>query len=215
MAGIGARLHAIRKNWQLSLREVEARSFRLAKDRNNPSYQISAGWLNRLEREEHELTVTKLAALSEIYSIPMEHLLRSMYSADGRALVASSAPQLPDETTLLSSDSSMNSPYLRGIVGKKDRTCEPMIPAGSIIYIDKTKHTISLRKDWAHEFQRPVYLLNTREGYICGWCELDEASEWLTVIAHPLSPASSRRWRYPAEVACVGLVVAVAVRLAD
>jgi hypothetical protein len=205
----------IREKWQLSLREVEARSLRLATDRNNPSYQVSAGWLNRLEREEHELTVTKLAALSEIYSIPMEHLLRSMYSLDARPLVASPAPQPPDETTLLSPDSSTNSPYLRAIVGKQDRTCEPMIPAGSIINIDNTKRIISLRKDSAHEFQRPIYFLKTGDVYVCGWCELDKASEWLTVIAHPLSSSSSRRWRYRAEVECVGRVVAVAVRLAD
>jgi transcriptional regulator with XRE-family HTH domain len=77
-AGIGAKLRTIRHQWQLSLREVEKRSLRLAKDRNNPSYQVSAGWLDRLEREEHEMTVNKLLALSEIYNVPIERLLRSI-----------------------------------------------------------------------------------------------------------------------------------------
>ena len=64
MAGIGARLRTIRREWQLSLREVEERSLRFAQDRGSPSYQISASWLDRLEREDHELTVNKLIALA-------------------------------------------------------------------------------------------------------------------------------------------------------
>jgi transcriptional regulator with XRE-family HTH domain len=214
-AGIGAKLHAIRRKWQLSLREVEQRSVRLARDRNNPSYQISAGWLNRLEREEHELTVSKLAALSEIYNIPIERLLRSTYSADHQDSVFNPVPQPPDETTLLPPEVSMNSSYLRGIVGKKDRTSEPMIPPGSIVYIDAKNRAISLRKDWAHEFQRPIYFLKTPFGYVCGWCELNKDSEWLTVIPHPMSPVGSSRWRYRTEAECIGRVVVVAVRLAE
>jgi len=31
-------------------------SLRLAQDRGNQSYQVSASWLHRLERGEHELT---------------------------------------------------------------------------------------------------------------------------------------------------------------
>jgi hypothetical protein len=50
-------------------------------------------------------------------------------------------------------------------------------------------------KDWTHEFQRPIYFPMTREGYVCGLCELDENSEWLTLVPNPLSPASSRRWK--------------------
>ena len=83
--GIGAKLRTIRQTWHLSLREVEERSLRLAKERGNQSYQISASWLVRLEREEHELTVNKLVTLSEIYNIPTDQLLRSMHPGDGKA----------------------------------------------------------------------------------------------------------------------------------
>ena len=55
MAGIGLRLRTIRRQWQLSLREVEERSLRFAQQKGNQSYQVSASWLDRLEREEHEL----------------------------------------------------------------------------------------------------------------------------------------------------------------
>ena len=58
--GIGAKLRTIRQQWQLSLREVEERSLRFAQEQGDKSYQVSASWLVRLEREDHELTVTKL-----------------------------------------------------------------------------------------------------------------------------------------------------------
>jgi hypothetical protein len=88
-----------------------------------------------------------------------------------------------------------------------------MIRAGSIVQIDTRKREISPKKDWTHEFQRPIYFLKTKGGYFCGWCELDEDSQWLTLIPHPLSPASSRRLKYPTEVENVGRVMGLVIRL--
>ena len=243
MAGIGARLRTIRRQWQLSLREVEQRSLRFAQERGNQSYQVSASWLDRLEREEHELTVNKLIALADIYNVPTEQLLRSMYPAEGpaqllRPLSSPNAtilltegpleeqaryllpdrpvPELvPDKTTLLALENTQElTPYRRGMIGKRDLTLDPMIPAGSIVHIDTQKRAICTRRDWTHEFQRPIYFLMTRESYVCGWCELDKNSEWLTLIPHPLSPASSRRWKYRTEIENMGRVIVVAIRLA-
>jgi transcriptional regulator with XRE-family HTH domain len=243
-AGIGRVLRAIRQQWQLSLREVEERSLRFARERGNQSYQVSASWLDRLEREEHELTVNKLVALAHIYGVSAEQLLRSIYPADFRPMALSKLPdpnattllmegplqeraiylmqdatylgQPPDETALLSPEKSSSPiPYCRGIIGKRDRTLDPMIPAGSIVHIDTRKRAISSRNDWTHEFHRPIYFFMTRDGYVCGWCELDRKSEWLTLIPHPLSPASSRRWKYRTEIESLGRVVVVAIRLAD
>ena len=242
MAGIGLRLRAIRRQWQLSLREVEERSLRFAQERGNQSYQVSASWLDRLEREEHELTVNKLIVLAEIYSLATEQLLRSMYPADPqptllRQLSSPNATMLltegpleeqaryllpdtlgpdqpPEETTLLATEGGSSlAPYRRGIIGKRDRTLDPMIPAGSIVQIDTQKRAIPSRRDWTHEFQRPIYFLTTRDAYVCGWCELDRASDWLTLVPHPLSPASSRRWRYRKEIENIGRVTFVAIRL--
>lgn len=243
MPRIGARLRTIRKQWQLSLREVEERSLRFAQERGNQSYQVSASWLDRLEREEHELTVNKLIALADIYNIPTEQLLRSVYpgetqpailrqlSSPNATLLLTDGPleeqakyllpdtplpsEPPDETALLSiGNGHLGAPYRRGIIGKRDLTLEPMIPAGSIVQIDTQKRAISSRKDWTHEFQRPIYFLMTRDSYVCGWCELDKNSDWLTLIPHPLSPASSRRWKYRTEIENIGRVIVVAIRLA-
>jgi transcriptional regulator with XRE-family HTH domain len=82
LVGIGARFRTIRQQWQLSLREVEERSLRFAQERGNLAYKVSASWLNRLEREAHELTVNKLIALAEIFNLPTEQLLRSMCPGD-------------------------------------------------------------------------------------------------------------------------------------
>jgi hypothetical protein len=242
--GIGLLLRTVRQQWQLSLREVEERSLRFAQERGNQSYQVSASWLNRLEREEHELTVNKLIVLAYIYNLPTEQLMRSIYPGDAqplslRQLSSPNATMLltegpleeqakyllpdtigleqpPDETTLLAAENSSSlAPYRRGIIGKRDRTLNPMIPAGSIVQIDTQKRAISSRRDWTHEFQRPVYFLITRDAYVCGWCELDRDSDWLTLIPHPLSPASSRRWRYRKEIESIGRVVLVAIRLTE
>jgi transcriptional regulator with XRE-family HTH domain len=240
--GIGPTLRAVRQQWQLSLREVEERSLRLARELGSQSYQVSASWLYRLEREEHELTVNKLIALASIYNVPPEHLLRSMHPANEPALnlKRQSSPNatilltegpleaqaryllpdipfpdpLPDETSLLATGQSL-APYRRGIIGKRDLTLDPMIPAGSIVQINTQKRAISLRKDWTHEFRRPIYFLMTREGYVCGWCELDRGSDCLTLIPHPLSPAPTRRWRYRTEIENIGRVIVVTIRLGE
>jgi transcriptional regulator with XRE-family HTH domain len=244
MARIGARLRAIRRQWRLSLREVEQRSRSIARERGDPSYQVSASWLARLESDEHEVTVNKLVALAQIYSIPTDQLLRSIDSENAQSLILgplfslnettlltegsldsqatrlrpdSPVPdQSPDETALLlARQRPSHTPYRRAIIGKLDLTLDPMIPAGSIVQIDTRKREISPKKDWTHEFQRPIYLLKTKDEYICGWCELDKASQWLTLIPHPLSPVPSRRWRYRAEVENVGRVMSVVIRLGE
>ena len=242
MAEVGAKLRAIRRQWGLSLREVEQRIRRMAEERDDSSYQISASWLARLESDEHELTVSKLLVLAEIYSIPTDRLIRSLYPGNERPLVldqlsnpngtmsltigslnfqaersrpATPIPdRWPDETTLLTREKApFPTPYRRGIIGKLDLTLDPMIPPGSMVQIDTRKREISLGKNWTHEFQRPIFFLRTQHGYVCGWCELDEDAQWLTLIPHPLSPASSRRLKYPTEVENVGRVMSLVIRL--
>jgi transcriptional regulator with XRE-family HTH domain len=244
MEGIGARLRMIRRQWRLSLREVEQRSRRIAQERSDSSYQVSASWLARLERYEHGFTVNKLLALAEIYSIPINELLtvrhpgnvetqnpNQLSDPDASALGTEgvhkvtarrsrAARPLPgvlaDETTLLPTDNApSHAPYLRGIIGKLDLTLNPMIPAGSIVQIDTSKREISSKNTWTNEFQRPIYFLKANDGYFCGWCELDEDSQTLTLVPHPLSSATSRRWQYGTEVENLGRVMSVVMRSGD
>jgi hypothetical protein len=218
------------QQWGLTLREVEQRSRSIAQKRGDSSFQVSAS-------DGHELTVNKLIALAEIYCIPIDQLLRSNYLGNAEHLTlpnpsATTLPMegsrksqsdhilvdtpFPDEPTLLPKKNVVSrTPYRRGIIGRLDLTLDPMIPPGSIVQIDTRDRAISSRKNWTHEFQRPVYFLITRVGYVSGWCELDRNSEWLTLIPHPLSPASSRRWKYREEIENLGRVISVDIRLAE
>jgi hypothetical protein len=186
------------------------------------------------------LTVNRLLALADIYQMSINQLLQAIYpgkaetpdqlsspnvtelSAEGlrevlakRSLASKLLPdQSPDETTLLPTENGRSrTRYLRAIIGKYNLALDPMIPAGSIAQIDTSEREISPKKDWAHSLQRPIYFLESKDGFFCGWCELDEDSQWLTLIPHPLSSAPIRRWRYRTEVENLGRVVAVATRL--
>jgi hypothetical protein len=57
--------------------------------------------------------------------------------------------QASDETSLLApGGGALQTLFRRGIIGKRDRTSESMIPPGSIVHIDTQKRAISLGKDW-------------------------------------------------------------------
>jgi hypothetical protein len=122
--------------------------------------------------------------------------------------------QVPDDTMLLpAATGESRGRYRQGILGKYDHTLDPMIPAGSVIQIDNHDRAIPFRRNWGNEFQRPIYFLMTRDRYVCGWCELDEDDDWLTLIPHPLSSASSRRWKFRKEIEIIGRVSFVTIRL--
>jgi hypothetical protein len=82
-----------------------------------------------------------------------------------------------------------------------------------MVQIDTSKREISPKRVWTDEFQRPIYFLKTKDGYFCGWCEVDDDSQWLILTPHPLSPSASRRLRYPTEVQILGRVVTVTTPL--
>jgi hypothetical protein len=81
-----------------------------------------------------------------------------------------------------------------------------------MVLIDTQKRSIAGRREWNHEFDRPIYFLMTRQGYVSGFCELDRETDWLTVIPHALSFEPNRRWRFKREIEVVGTVVAAIVR---
>jgi hypothetical protein len=187
------------------------------------------------------LSASKLIVLAVIYGLTAAQLLAlcSPASAKPEMLEQSSTPNatlllnkgpleeharhwLPDKlvtdpppelTMLLPTEQGvLPVHYRRGIIGHRDRSLEPMIRAGSIVLIDTQKRAIASRREWTHEFDRPIYFLLTRTGYVSGFCELDKDSEWLTLVPHPLSYESSRRWRYRKEIDVIGTVAAVFMR---
>jgi transcriptional regulator with XRE-family HTH domain len=241
MEQIGVRLRAIRQRWGLTLREVEERSLQLAQHWSEPSYQVSASWLDRVEREGRRLSGVKLIVLAVIYSIPPDELLGfcspgineaqkfDIRSSPNTTLLLTGGPleehaklwlperitegPIPEETTLLSPEDHLPTHYRRGIIGRRDKTLDPMVRPGSIVLINTQRRAIAARREWKCEFDRPIYFLITHAGYICGWCDLDKNLEWLTLVPHSLSYATGGRWRYRKEVEVLGRVAVVLLRL--
>jgi transcriptional regulator with XRE-family HTH domain len=240
---IGTQLRAARLRFRFTLREVEDRSLRLGQQWGNPAYRISASWLDRVERENRGLSATKLIVLAHIYNLTNDQMLALCPGANTSVvqLDQASSPNAtlllqkgpleqhaklwlpdtlitdppPEDTMLLASDrAALPVHYRRGIIGRRDRSLEPMVPAGSIVLIDTQKRAIANRKAWTNEFDRPIYFLFTREGYVCGFCELDSKAEWLKLVPHMLSfdIKEDSRWRYRKEVEVIGTVAALFTR---
>jgi transcriptional regulator with XRE-family HTH domain len=95
-------------------------------------------------------------------------------------------------------------------IGTDDWTMHPIIAPGSFIQIDESKRRVA-KEGWAHEQERPIYFLEHRNGYACGWCT--EKNGLLVLQPHPLSQAQLEIFRYPGEVDVIGQVVGVAMRL--
>ncbi len=95
-------------------------------------------------------------------------------------------------------------------IGTEDFTMSPILPPGSFIQIDESRDKI-VEGIWRSECDRPIYFLETRSGYRCGWCRLQNGQ--LTLQPHPLSPEPVRMYRYPQEADVVGEVVGVAMQI--
>jgi hypothetical protein len=97
-----------------------------------------------------------------------------------------------------------------GFMGTEDWSMWPIIPPGSFLQIDD-RRTKPATDTWQTEFDRPIYLLEHRLGFQCGWCNHHE--DKLIVQSHPSYQESPRVYRYPGEVDIVGLVIGIAMRM--
>jgi transcriptional regulator with XRE-family HTH domain len=100
--------------------------------------------------------------------------------------------------------------YTYAYIGTEDLTMSPLLPPGSFIQIDESRDKV-LEGTWKAEADRPIYFLETRSGYKCGWCRLQDSQ--LILQPHPLSPEPVRIYRHPQEAEVVGEVVGVAMQL--
>ena len=102
--------------------------------------------------------------------------------------------------------------YTYGYIGLEDFTMYPLLIPGSFVQIDESKNQLE-QGIWRSEYERPIYFVETREGYICCWCSMSE--DRLILQPHPLSPHPPRALRTPHEAEILGQVVGVAMRLGD
>jgi len=98
--------------------------------------------------------------------------------------------------------------YRYGLVGTEDWYMDPIIRPGSLVVIDETRRRVT-SSGWTTEFDRPIYFLEHRDGYACGWCVLREGR--LTLQPHPASLCEPESFDHPAEIEIIGQVTAVAM----
>ena len=98
-----------------------------------------------------------------------------------------------------------------GYVGLTDRTMFPLIRPGSLLMIDPERKRV-VQDGWRNEFERPVYFVELRTGYRCGWCQIEGSR--LILIPHPVSNAPVQSFSLTTEAEVLGQVVGVAMRLA-
>lgn len=102
--------------------------------------------------------------------------------------------------------------YTYGYIGTEDFTMYPILPPGSFVQVDETKNK-AVDGVWRSEYERPIYFVETREGFVCSWCHVQR--DTIVLQPHPLSPVPVRMLRHPQEAEIIGQVVGVAMRLGD
>lgn len=95
-------------------------------------------------------------------------------------------------------------------IGTQDWFMSPLLQPGSFLMIDETVRKI-VTTGWTNEFERPIYFLEHRQGYACGWCDLTR--EQLILQPHPASGCSPQIFNYPTDIDVIGQVSGIAMRL--
>ena len=231
----GQMLKALRNRRNITVREVEQASRRIADAKGDKGFCISNGWLAQLENGASKPSMSKLFSLSVIYRANFLDLARlydldvdekekyepvanpsltqllSLQNGDGHLMSEIANVNEPLETDLLTGakanavDGNRAPQVIYGYLGLRDFTMYPMIRPGALLKIDTSQDKLSTVA-WRNEYERPIFFIELRGAYACGWCELQ--SNQLLIIPHPSSPAASvRRFTYPREAEIVGRVV--------
>ena len=103
-----------------------------------------------------------------------------------------------------------NGRHRYGYIGLSDRRMVPLLRPGSIVLVDAGVRQIE-DVEWNSEFDRPMYFVEVRDGYRCGWFHQDNAH--LIMQPHPLSRGLPESWGYPGDAEVVGRVIGVVSRL--
>jgi hypothetical protein len=87
-----------------------------------------------------------------------------------------------------------------------------MIRPNALLRIDTSENKLRTVA-WHNEYERPIFFIELRDAYACGWCELQ--GNQLLIIPHQASPASIRRFTYPREAEIIGRVVGYSTNCVD
>jgi transcriptional regulator with XRE-family HTH domain len=103
-----------------------------------------------------------------------------------------------------------NGRHCYGFVGLEDRRMVPLLRPGSVVLVDTTVR--EMEDDcWTCEHDRPMYFVDVRTGYRCGW--FHQSGSELVMQPHTLSRCLQESWKMPDQAEIVGRVVGVVMRL--
>jgi transcriptional regulator with XRE-family HTH domain len=218
----GQELKTLRNRRNITGREVEQASRRIADVKGDRRFCISNGWLAQLENGISEPSICKLFSLSVIYRANFLDLVR-LYNVDvedKEKYECVAHPYLtqlvshPDDDALAGvpiaqttqpAGADCSSPHIiYAYLGLADFAMYPMIRPGALLKIDTSQNKLQ-SNGWHNEYERPIYFIELRQAYACGWCELHNDS--LLIIPHHSSPSSVRRFTYPREAEIFGRVI--------
>ena len=100
--------------------------------------------------------------------------------------------------------------YRYGWIGLEDTSMHPLIPPGSVVVIDENRRKIATG-GWNSEYDRPIYFLELRDHYCCGWCTLE--GKRLILEPHPGSEQPAASFEFQQEIDVIGQVIGVAMPL--
>jgi transcriptional regulator with XRE-family HTH domain len=100
--------------------------------------------------------------------------------------------------------------YRYGYIGLSDRRMTPLLRPGSMVLVDTLIKQIE-ETEWKSEYDRPMYFVELRESYRCGW--FYKCRTQLIMQPHTLSHCPPESWRMPDEAELVGKVVGVVTYL--
>ena len=238
----GQKLKTLRNERNITVREVEQASRRIAEAKGDKRFCISNGWLAQLENGLSEPSICKLSSLSVIYQTNLLDLLR-LYNVDVddkenyRPVADPNLTQLlsdksegngrlPPEAgnclkplyTSLLSELKMIGPdgaepnITYGYLGLTDFTMYPMIRPGALLKIDTSQNKLTTPA-WRNEFERPIFFIELRDAYACGWCEL-QGNQLLIIPCHSYT-AGVRGFTYLREAEIVGRVIGYSTLCVD
>lgn len=250
MEDAGERLKRVRDRLNLTIRDVEEASRKIATRHKNDEFVVGLSRLSEIENKGTVPTIYRLYSLCSIYRLDLLAVL-DWYGVDLGELATDSAAveisrthligfgvsetghaQFPlaldpgidvGRTTFLSRViqrwgrlplSLLNGFDLKehryAYIGMEDWVMYPLIHPGSLVLIDEGRRKIA-NAGWTNEFERPIYFLEHRGGFACGWCTL--TGNQLVLQPHPASPCLPEVYFYPDDVEVLGQVTGVAMRL--
>jgi hypothetical protein len=197
-----AKLKASQSEQQLALQTTAEEKSLFAQARDRMAQQAAAGQ-EALQGSEKRLK-----------SLERERADDVMLAASLEAKVAELSRALNDreQTTDEQQELLAKDRDIRELMGARDRTMSPLLPPGTFVQIDakqtRVQKSSASKGTVQSPFARPIYFLDIRTGYACGWCEIRDGI--LTLIPHPDSGELTRSFRHPSEVEVVGRVIGIA-----